>query len=601
MKRTLKYAWITLGVVGLMNIAAGSKLEAALSVTLTPSVNSPAPLGTVVHWSTSVSDSASGTLWYRFRGGPATSNPRMIVDYGLNSSLDWTEMREEGTYAVEVSVQDKTTGETATAVASFQMTSRVTDGVTPVISVTNNPLVFLYSAPACAPEGRMRVQFTSPDGVVQNTPYQSCHGSTSMNFYLAGLRPQSLYSVQHTLDTGSEFIQGPMLTVNTPAISITPPAYTIFQPPVDATQAGVLLQCALYVPTLATDLAGNVIWYYDGKISMTTRAESGGYFLGIGEDSTADAAHEFFRKFDLAGTTLLETNAARVSEQLVAVGRRPINAFHHEARAIPGGRYLVLADNEQILTDVQGPGAVDVIGDEILVLDSNLQVVWAWDAFDFLDTSRMAVLGEACPSGAGCAPYHLAPTANDWLHGNSLDLTPDGQILYSMRHQDWLIKVNFDNGRGDGSVIWRLGAGGDFQIVSNDPYPWFSHQHDANLMVTTDGPTLFVLDDGNTREAQDPGAHTRGQVLRLDEQARIATPAINADLGVYAFALGAAQRLANGNFHFNTGWITQDPMAGPAASRSVEVDPSGNIVYGIAIGTPEYRTFRIRDLYTPQD
>ena len=33
----------------------------------------------------------------------------------------------------------------------------------------------------------------------------------------------------------------------------------------------------------------------------------------------------------LGGITLAETNAARVSEQLIAVGARPITSFHHEA------------------------------------------------------------------------------------------------------------------------------------------------------------------------------------------------------------------------------------------------------------------------------
>jgi hypothetical protein len=211
----------------------------------------------------------------------------------------------------------------------------------------------------------------------------------------------------------------------------------------------------------------------------------------------------------------------------------------------------------------------------------------------------MAVLGETCPSGAGCAPYHLAATANDWLHGNSLDLTPDGQILYSSRHQDWLFKINYNNGFGDGTVIWRLGLDGDFTIVSSDPYPWFSHQHDANLHATADGLTASVFDDGNTRIAADGPANSRGQVLSLDEKNLIATPLLNKDLGAYAYALGTAQLLPNGNYNFDAGWVSQDSLGGSNTSRSVEVDPSGSVAYGVAISTPEYRTFRMPDLYTP--
>src|SRR6266571_9222476 len=106
-----------------------------------------------------------------------------------------------------------------------------------------------------------------------------------------------------------------------------------------------------------------------------------------------------------------------------------------------------------MLTGVQGPGTVDVIGDMIIVFDPSLNVVWTWDTFDHLDVRRAAVLSLHAGS---CAPHYLALDANDWTHGNSLQQTPDGNLLYSSRHQDWLIKVNYNNGEGDGQVIWRL-------------------------------------------------------------------------------------------------------------------------------------------------
>ena len=89
----------------------------------------------------------------------------------------------------------------------------------------------------------------------------------------------------------------------------------------------------------------------------------------------ATSLTQIVREFDLTGMTVLETNAARVNEQLAAMGMRSISAFHHEARRLPDGKILVLAAVEQILTDVQGPGPVDVLGDMIIVMDSNLQVV----------------------------------------------------------------------------------------------------------------------------------------------------------------------------------------------------------------------------------
>jgi hypothetical protein len=44
-----------------------------------------------------------------------------------------------------------------------------------------------------------------------------------------------------------------------------------------------------------------------------------------------DRAHQIVREFDLAGNTLLETNAAPVNEQLALMGKRTISGFHHDA------------------------------------------------------------------------------------------------------------------------------------------------------------------------------------------------------------------------------------------------------------------------------
>jgi len=102
-----------------------------------------------------------------------------------------------------------------------------------------------------------------------------------------------------------------------------------------------------------------------------------------------------------------------------------------------------------------------------------------------------------------------------------------------------------------------------------------------------------VFDNGNARNVADPSANSRGQVIRLDEQNRVADLIVNVDMGQYSFALGAAQRLPNGNYHFDIGFLLN------GTSISVEVDGSGNTVYALQVGAPQYRSFRMRDLYTP--
>ena len=566
----------------------------AMSVALSPSIPSPAPVGTIVTWTASVPNSGAATLWYRFRAAPVGANLQMVRDFGPESALDWTVSDHEGTSQIEVSARNLNTGESATATATYVMSSRVS-GNTPVISPTANPLVFLYSAPPCPAGGQMTVYFQSPVGVV-STPFMACQAGLSMNFYLAGLAPQSTYWVTHMVETGTGLAFGPTLTLTTPSVTVSAPGASALQSPPLPFANGILLHATLTNITIATDLYGNLVWYYPGQISYLTRPQQNGHMFGIYEAFGSDQSYQVFREFDLAWTTIRETNAARINEQLAAMGMRQIGAFHHEARALPNGYILVLASAEQMMTKVQGPGPVDVLGDVILVLDQNLQVVWAWDSFQHLDWTRMATLGEVCTTTTGgCPPFYLAQQANDWLHGNSVVLTPDGNILYSSRHQDWVIKIAYANGSGNGSIIWRLGKGGDFQINSTDPNPWFSHQHDAQYEAGHSS-TIDLFDDGNVRRAADSGAHSRGQVLRLDETNHIATLVLNTDLGDYSFALGSAQKLPNGNYHFDQGWLQT-----VNTSQAIEVDPSGKNVFTLQLNSPAYRSFRLTDLYTPYD
>jgi arylsulfate sulfotransferase len=166
-----------------------------------------------------------------------------------------------------------------------------------------------------------------------------------------------------------------------------------------------------------------------------------------------------------------------------------------------------------------------------------------------------------------------------------------------VRHQDWVVKIDYRDGAGTGNILWRLGADGDFQLTGGDPNNWFSHQHDPNFLP--DNTTMCVLDNGNTRIAAAGGGNTRGQVWRIDEPARTATLLLNADLKQNSSALGTAQRLTSGNYHFDAGFIVAPTAPGGRITQSLEVDPSGNIVWGMQIAAQEYRTFRMNDLYTP--
>jgi hypothetical protein len=432
---------------------------------------------------------------------------------------------------------------------------------------------------------------------------------TSTNFFVAGMLPNTTYEMRHVFSDGTG--SAPLFfTTGALPTTLAFPTYTVQQPPgpgSDADQDMIFQQLAAApsnVPNpLATDLLGRVEWYYDPSSGLTliNAGQSlvpGGTVLLLGADRDAPlpSARNVLREIDLAGDVIRETNIAAVNAQLTALGHDVIHSFTHDAQRLPDGRTAVIGITERTV-DINGT-PTDYIGMMILVLNTDLQVTWAWDAFDHLDVNRGPVLGEITQPGSP-GPTTCVPRlpAFDWLHLNGVSWSlADGNLVLSIRHQDWVIKIAYQDGQGDGHIIWRLGKDGDFTVHSTDPSPWFSHQHNAHYI---DDHTLILFDNGNTRRASDPNAHSRGQVWELDEQAMTATLVVNADLGRYAAALGAAQRLANGNYSFTLGTDGPEPVKPPA--HIVEVRPDGTTVYDLMANRLEYRSYRLRTLYEGTD
>jgi hypothetical protein len=313
--------------------------------------------------------------------------------------------------------------------------------------------------------------------------------------------------------------------------------------------------------------------------------------MGVDSNAPFPNSRNVLREIDLAGDPLRETNIAAVNAQLTALGHDIIYSFTHDVERLPNGQTAVLGLTERAVNINGTP--TDYIGMMVMVLDADFQVAWAWDAFDHLDVNRGPVLGEIVLPG-DIGPSSAVPRlpAVDWLHINAVSWSPaDGNLVLSIRLQDWVIKIDYENGAGDGHVIWRLGQDGDFTVSSTDPNPWFSHQHNAHYINDS---TLILFDNGNTRRASDPNADSRGQVWMLDEQTMTATLVFNVDLGNYSNALGSAQRLLNGNYSFTSGRQGQPPNL---FGQSIEVRPDGTTAYVLEVDRTLYRSLRVRTLY----
>jgi len=488
--------------------------------------------------------------------------------------------------------------------------------------------------PVSVPPGAISTPMTTALAPCRADAASARPNLSSMNFHIAGMYPLTTYQMRWE-------VVGPAGTVNfgqyMPFTTGAIPA-SVTLPSFSSTGSGSETEpVVLHSPiqssvSAATDLAGRVLWYTTNVPPV--RTQIGGRYLGtVGGN---DPYLRGLREVDLAGNTTIETSVGDINEQLAAMGARPVTSIHHEVRRMyrpgggaPNGYILALSSTEFVVTSAGqcgtaggAPNTCDVIGDQILVLDSNLNVKWAWDFADHLDTNHAAVLGEKCtnPLGtAGCPPFsNPFPSANDWTHSNSLQYTAyDGNITISIRHQDAVLKINYDHGAGDGRVLWKLGPGAiggpngapipTFAVAANGTggqhdigYPLQSHQHDPEIEF---GGRLFpggfrvltLYDNGNTRRANyNNQAHSRCQLYAIAEDRLIANLNVNADVGVYAQAVGEAQMLATGNMSCDSGILQ-----GATPTLTTENTQAGDVVYSLSATQSNYRTFRMKDLYSP--
>jgi arylsulfate sulfotransferase len=672
-----------LGLAGLLLLA----LPAFASVdilSVRPSHASPQPVGTVINWSVRATDTNTGPLMFQFYVAPPRGSFALVTDFNvgtLNSGV-WTSPPfawfpvscryvgqpdgvsaytcppVEGVYQIRVVVKDFGSGETATKTVKFQVTPLVT-GSSPVVIPTKNPLVALFSAPACATGSVMRVSFQPQSGATPaaTTYWAGCSPLHTMNFEIAGMYPDTTYNMFTQTRTGTKTVNGATVTYTTGVLpgNITFPKFTVNVAAgsnTDTTDFVILHNVvrtgasAVY-PNVATDLAGKILWYYTPEpvqsIVLSRPLQNGTMLTlenGVAWSKTSERG-QFLRQIDLAGNILRETNTGILQQELQALGAAnaqacssvpkpaPIGSaclgfFHHDAiQTLPNGYTAALVDIEKIFPpgtqgDISGL-PVDIVGDMIVVLDNNWQAVWYFDTFEHddgppqLEISRAAVLGETCAlDQQGCPPLSLlgpgiAPKGKDWLHANTIYYWPQtGDLIWSSRNQDWVMRIDYSNGTGTGRILWRMGQDGDFTFnnIDNDPWPWFSHQHEAG--IENDGAGVMTLfDNGDTRVSPPPlglgKGNSRGMALTVDQSSMTVTPVLSADLGVYSEADGSAQLLSDGNYFFLPSVIFVSPTK--VISQCIEIFPTAGTIDGTQVvnlqSSEEYRAWQLPDLYNP--
>lgn len=476
------------------------------------------------------------------------------------------------------------------------------------VAPTGNSQVAQYTVQMPGP-GSATISFGPTTSYGRQTWTQTTAAAGPLSIYVAGMLPNSTYHMQAkvqltsgsgTVDTDHTFNTG------TPGFQVGLAA---------TTAAGMIPQSGVeqmsvsngnFFSLVVADLQGNILWSYvipgdNGGYNLEgAKLMSNGHFLvTLGQGSaysltgTSASGIVAVREIDLAGNTVRNITTGELSAKLQAQGYNiTLQQFHHDVIPMSNGHWIVLSNEMRNFTNLTGiPGTTAVLGDVVVDLDENLNPVWVWDEFDHLDVNRH-------PMGFP-----------DWTHTNALVYSPDdGNLIISIRHQNWVVKVDYANGGGSGNILWHLGEGGDFKLVGGtDPTDWQYAQHFPSLFSATSAGTLSlgVMDNGDDREfppgvvcntpGNPPCQYTTIPVYQLSETAKTATLTFHQILPAseYSFFGGNTELLANGNIEYDLAGLST------ASSLVREITPTANpqTVWQMNIANYAYRAYRIPSLY----
>ena len=398
------------------------------------------------------------------------------------------------------------------------------------------------------------------EGVLLRTTSMGALG-TSHDLSLVGLRSETDYEVTvYGAEEGGEVVLSSSTSFRTRSLPDGLSGQSVVQAQSDKIQPGY----TSFGPAVTgmygymVDSAGEVVWYFEDS-----------------EVRDRQGARKI-EELDNGHLLMLSGRGFRVvsplGEVVTTYSGGTHAGIHHDAIVMPNGHVLALS-NETRAIDVAGDGEmVDVLGDTVLEIDSDGQVVWSWSSFDHLDTTRF-------PSDLS-NKQAKGNTGRDWTHANSLNYrASDDSILISLRSQHWVVKIS----RETGEVLWRLGEGGDFTLTEGS---WFYAQHDA----AWSDDTLTLYDNGNERPGPDV-SYSRGVRYAIDEDGMTARLVQSFQTESYTPRFGSTQSLGNGNLLMCAGGILADEKA-----QIVESDEEGALVWQLTLDEPGvgvYRAYRL--------
>ncbi len=296
------------------------------------------------------------------------------------------------------------------------------------------------------------------------------------------------------------------------------------------------------------DNEGDVVWYhqYDTVVRRSFSWTKNNTVLSI-----YDSAH--IVEFDLYGKQKLNL---RLEEKNIH------HMVHHDIIYSDEGNIVTLT-HDSVKMDLRKFGGRKnqfLRADGILVLSPEGKIVWKWNLLQVLDPLKLD-------------PKFVEIT-HSLGHANSISFDKDGHYLISFRDFSQIWKINSK----DGSVIWKLGTGGDLKM---NPDAYFIRQHTAYVDAFGD---LMLFDNGDRKNR----TYSRILSFSIDESKMVAKTKVNVKLNkeLSADKMCSAEQIGNGKFLVCT--------SKKNGIISV-VDNNGNVLWRANLTKPSYRAYYLKN------
>ena len=215
--------------------------------------------------------------------------------------------------------------------------------------------------------------------------------------------------------------------------------------------------------------------------------------------------------------------------------------LHHDFERLPNGNTLVLTWEmmpEDLTRQVQGGhesghGGAGMLGDTVREITPSGEVVYEWNSWEHLDVEQDRI----------CFLEGRA----EWTHQNTLNVTPEGDLVVSFRQTDTVGIVD----RASGEFRWKWGPGD------------ISHQHNPTMLPNG---RVLIFDNGPHKSG-----FTHSRVIEVDPATNEIAWEYRGDppISFYSYHISGSERQPNGNTLICEG----------APGRIFEVTPGKQIVW----------------------